>query len=41
MSLNAGDRVNQTIYIRRGVYDEQAYIPALRGVLTIYGETAK
>lgn len=39
MSLDAGERVNQTIYIHSGIYNEQIYIPTLRGRLTIYGET--
>jgi pectin methylesterase-like acyl-CoA thioesterase len=41
LSLDAGERVNQTIYIRSGLYSEQVYIPTLRGDLVIYGETDK
>ncbi|KAJ5725079.1 uncharacterized protein N7483_006436 [Penicillium malachiteum] len=40
MALDMGHFVNQTIFIGAGVYDEQVEIPALRGRLTIYGETS-
>ena len=29
----------QTIFIEQGTYDEQVYIPSLKGGLIIYGQT--
>ncbi|KAJ5259224.1 pectin methylesterase [Penicillium angulare] len=39
MALDSGRTINQTIFIKAGVYDEQVEIPTLRGRLTILGET--
>lgn len=41
MALDAGHSVNQTIFIKAGIYNEQVEIPEFRGRLTIYGETSK
>ncbi|CAL5867026.1 uncharacterized protein PFLUO_LOCUS1238 [Penicillium psychrofluorescens] len=38
-SLNQGIRENQTIFVKAGTYEEQVSIPAMSGLLTIYGET--
>ncbi|KAJ5753323.1 pectinesterase [Penicillium nucicola] len=38
-ALSTTTTSSQTIFIKEGVYNEQVYIPALKGKLIVYGET--
>ena len=38
-ALSSSSTAAQSIFIQAGTYDEQVYIPALKGALTVYGYT--